>query len=338
MKAMVLSGYGGPESLSWREDWPDPEPGAGEVRVRVAACGLNNTDIWTRLGAYGTSTDLNAPAGPRRHPIEFPRIQGADAVGTIDRVGAGTDPGLVGRRVLVDPAVREQPDNLLTARFLGSDLDGGFAQYVVVPVGNALPIPDGVDDLHAATIASAAGTAMRMLRHGGFGRGDRVVTTGASGGVGSALIQLGAAMGCAVTAVTRRPELTDALMDLGAKSVIGPDDIDPDAGYDGALDVVGAPTLIALLASLRRGGTFVIAGASGGAVLEVDVRTIYLGHVSFLGTSLFTAEDLRLVLEFVVDGRFTPLLERSYPLEQLADAQHHFTSLPRFGNLAVSVP
>ncbi|WP_245929100.1 alcohol dehydrogenase catalytic domain-containing protein [Murinocardiopsis flavida] len=103
MRAVLLTGFGGPEKLQYRDDVAEPQPGAGEVRIRVGAAALNNTDIWTREGAYGSADDPNADAGWRREPLAFPRIQGADIAGRIDRVGAGVAEDRVGERVLVDP-------------------------------------------------------------------------------------------------------------------------------------------------------------------------------------------------------------------------------------------
>jgi len=337
MRAVVLTGFGGPEQLEWHADWPEPTPGAGEVRVRVAACGVNNTDIWTRIGAYGHGDDPAAAAGPRRTALAFPRIQGADAVGVVDLVGAGAPAELAGRSVIVDPVVRERPGELTTARYLGSDRDGGFADYVVVPADNVIEMPTNLSWAEAATLATAGGTAMRMLRHGGFQTGDRVVITGASGGVGTALVQLAAIAGCDVTAVTRRRDLTDALVSLGATTVISADELRTDLAYDGALDVVSGDQVPRLLAALRRGGTYVVSGASGGSSFTMDIRTVYLGHLSLLGTSLFTGEDLRAVVDLAAEGRFVPALEATYPLERLVDAQEHFLHGQRFGNLAIRV-
>jgi NADPH:quinone reductase-like Zn-dependent oxidoreductase len=337
MRAVVLTGFGGTEMLHHESDWPDPIAGDGQLRVRVTACGVNNTDIWTRLGAYGTGADPSAAAGPRRRSIAFPRIQGADAVGVVESVGPGVDAGLIGKRVLVDPVIRDSPDDLLTARYLGSDLDGGFAEFVVVPRSNVLELPDGLDDAHASTLATAAGTAIRMIERAGLPAGSRVVVTGATGGVGTSLVQIASALGFDVTAATRRLHLTDRIAELGAHRVVDPSAITEEDAFDGAFDVVAGPGVPRLLASLRRGGTYVNAGASGGAVMELDMRSVYLGHLSVLGTSLFTASDLRAALDLVARGKLTPVLDTAYPLDLLADAQRHFTQLPRFGNLAVLV-
>jgi NADPH:quinone reductase-like Zn-dependent oxidoreductase len=339
MKAMVLTGFGDVDKLVLRHDWPDPAPGPDEVKVRVTACGVNNTDIWTRVGAYGRVDDPSAPAGPRRTSLSFPRIQGADAVGLIDQVGASVDTRLVGARVLIDPVIRTEPDNLLTARYVGSDFDGGYAEYLIVPASNVVRAPENLTDIEAASLATPAGTAMRMLRRGGLSAGDRVLVTGASGGVGSALVQLASDEGADVTAVSRRPDVADDLMALGATKVVEPRAVGKSGTerFDVVLDIVAGSLAPAAISSLRRGGVYVVAGASGGANFPMDIRSIYLGHISVLGTSLFTSDDLRRVVELAASGRLKPVVDATFPLEQAAEAQAHFRVSKRLGNVVLTV-
>lgn len=132
VRAAVLTGHGGPDRIVVRDDVPDPVPDVGQVRVQVSASSVNNTDIWTREGAYGAADDPNAVAGWRGTPLRFPRIQGADAVGVVDAVGPSVARDLEGRRVLVDPAIYDddRPD-ATPIGLLGSERDGAFAQYLV---------------------------------------------------------------------------------------------------------------------------------------------------------------------------------------------------------------
>ena len=137
MTAAVLSRHGGPDALEVRPDWPVPAAGCGEVLIRVGAATVNNTDIWTREGAYGLPGQPDAKAG-WRGALRFPRIQGGDIAGRVVAIGAGVPAELLGRRVLVDPAIyRDECRRAPPVGLLGSEADGGFATYVVVPAPHA---------------------------------------------------------------------------------------------------------------------------------------------------------------------------------------------------------
>ncbi len=209
MRAAVLTRFGGPEAVELR-DVPDPRPGQGQVLVRVSAAATNNTDLWTREGAYGLPGDPGALAG-WLGPVDFPRIQGADVAGTVEGVGGGVDVALVGRRVLVDPATFDVPgaddggprrEPRLVA-VLGSEHDGGFAELVVVDADHVHDMSDSpLSDAELACLPIAYGTAMGMLERGEVVAGETLLVTGASGGVGLAAVQLAAARGCRVVAQT----------------------------------------------------------------------------------------------------------------------------------------
>ena len=202
MLAAVLTGFGGPEMLELRTV-PVPRPGAGEVLVRVTAAALNNTDLWTRRGAYGLPGDPDALAG-WRGPVDFPRIQGGDIAGEVAAVGDGVDPGRVGRRVVVDPAFYDGPGpDAGPIGLLGSEADGGFAGYVVAADGRAHDVTDSpLSDEQLAALPVAYGTAAGMLARGRIGAGETVFVTGSSGGVGLAAVQLASARGARVVALT----------------------------------------------------------------------------------------------------------------------------------------
>ncbi|MEQ8369076.1 MAG: alcohol dehydrogenase catalytic domain-containing protein, partial [Alphaproteobacteria bacterium] len=197
MTAVLLTGHGGPERLEVRHDVPVPQVAAGEVLVQVAAAGINNTDINTRLGWYaksvtgGTDQSVALPAaadddGGWSGAIAFPRIQGADAAGRIVAVGAGVAAGRVGQRVLIEPCLRRQDaTGILRADYLGSERDGAFAQYVAVPASHAHGVNSALSDSELAAVPCAGSTAANLLTRTAVGAGDRVLVTGASGGVGS---------------------------------------------------------------------------------------------------------------------------------------------------------
>ena len=176
MKAMVLTGHGGLDRYEWREDWPVPEPGPMEALIEVGACGLNNTDVNTRTGWYSravtgaTTGEAGAgvdddDAGWGGRPIRFPRIQGADVVGRVVSVGEDADAGLVGRRVMVDAWLRDpsDPENPDKAGYLGSETDGGFAEYTTCDVRNLAAVESALSDAELATFSCSYTTAEGLL-------------------------------------------------------------------------------------------------------------------------------------------------------------------------------
>ncbi|HEY2194059.1 MAG TPA: zinc-binding dehydrogenase [Actinomycetospora sp.] len=342
MRAVLLTRHGGPEALEFREDVPDPEPGAGEVRVRVRAAALNNTDIWTREGAYGAPDDPEARHGWRREAFAFPRIQGADVAGEIDAVGAGVPGTRVGERVLVDPMLYEGDERaLVDTDYLGSECDGGFAELVAVPAANAHAVTSDLDDAELASLPTAATTAMRMLGRAGLTAGETVLVTGASGGVGSAAVQIAKDRGAVVVAVAAKAK-HDAIHALGADLVL---DRDADllealhgAGVDSAdvvADVVAGPGFGALLRALAPLGRYVVAGAIAGPLVETDLRTVYLRQLTLVGSSFGTHGDFAAVVDLADRGALRPLVAGRYPLAEIGRAQADFVAKDFVGKLVV---
>ena len=186
MRAVLLTGHGGPERLEYREDVPTPIPAPAEVLVRVSACGINNTDIWVREGAYGSEDDPGAVSSWRRdQSLEFPVIQGADIAGRIAAVGDGVDGGIVGKRVMVDFGIYNDPGpSLANVDYIGHGRNGGFAEYCAVPAENAHIVETPLSDVELATFCCAYVTAERMLARAHVTGGETVLVTGASGGRG----------------------------------------------------------------------------------------------------------------------------------------------------------
>jgi NADPH:quinone reductase-like Zn-dependent oxidoreductase len=340
MRAVQLTGFGGLGRLRYREDVPDPRPAAHEVRVRVSAAGINNTDVWTREGAYGASGDPHALTGWRRTRFEFPRIQGADVVGHVDEVGPGVSSDLVGRRVLIDPMLYIGGEReLATTDFLGSERDGGFAEWVTVPAINAHRVDSGLSDAELSTFPTAYATALRMLGRAAVQPGETVLVTGASGGVGTALVQLAKLAGADVIAVTRGSRARQ-LSDLGADVVLARE-LHPNVAdaigerVDVVADVVGGRGFSDLLAALRPLGRYVAAGAIAGPEIQADLRTIYLNQLTLLGSSFGTHEDFAAIMGLIAEEQLTPVLAHTYPLRELATAQADFTARRFFGKLAV---
>ncbi|RMH45432.1 MAG: alcohol dehydrogenase [Alphaproteobacteria bacterium] len=356
MRAMVLTGHGGFDKYSWRTDWPRPEPGPGEVRIRVHACGLNNTDVNTRLGWYAPEVRDATSAEPYDAEIEagswsgvdpFPRIQGADICGVVEAVGPGADSALLGRRVLVDDWVRDPaaPDDLEKARFVGSELDGGFADYVVVPAANAVPVESPLSDAELATFPCSGATAEGMLSRAGVREGQWVLVTGASGGVGNFLVQLARRRGARVVALAS-PDKHEMLGELGAEVCLprSPRDL---AGalrarigqpvVDVVADVVGGAIFPTLLSVIRRGGAYVTSGAIAGPVVELDLRTLYLHDLTLHGSTVTSAENFRNLVSYIERGEVRPTLAATWPLEELVAAQKAFLAKKHVGKIVVTM-
>lgn len=344
MKAVLLTGHGGPEKLEYREDVPVPRLAGGEVLVEVGAAGVNNTDIWTREGAYGEIDDPGAVGGWRRgEQMRFPRIQGADIAGRIVGVSEGIPGSRVGQRVLVDPTLySEEGDGLVDAGLIGSERDGGFAEYTAVPAENAHAVETSLTDEELATFPTAYVTAERMLKRARVAAGEIVLVTGASGGVGSALVQLArlrsarviALVGagkeekvCSIGAgavITRgAPSLSDAVAEAAGRSI------------DVVTDVVGGEIFLDLLNVLRPEGRYVVAGAIAGPLVRLDLRTVYLKHLELIGSTLGTREDFADLVRYITEGRLVPLLSGCYPLSEIRRAQEDFEGKDFFGKLVL---
>ena len=201
MNAVLLKGHGGYEQLDFCENVPVPVPGAGEVLVRVAAAGVNNTDINTRTGWYSRADDAR-DSGWTGAPPSFPRIQGADACGRIVAVGSGVDAARIGERVLIEPVFRiPGASDQYRAIYFGSECDGAFAQFTCVPAAHAYSISSPLSDAELATFPCAYAAAENMLTRLNLAAGETVLVTGASGGVGSAAVQLAKRRGATVLAI-----------------------------------------------------------------------------------------------------------------------------------------
>ena len=248
MRAAVITRHGGPDVIELR-DVPVPRPGPTEVLVRVSAAGCNNTDLWTREGSYGESNGSGQKAG-WLGPLDFPRIQGGDVAGVVVACGDAVETDVVGARVLVDPALYE--DSTQDARpvdVLGSERDGGFAEYVVVPAERVHDVGESpLTDVELAALPIAYGTALGMLERGSVGDGHTVLVTGASGGVGLAVVQLARARGARVVAVCSgdkaegvRTAGAAVVVDRRRGQVVADAAEAAPAGYDAVIDVVAGP-------------------------------------------------------------------------------------------------
>ncbi len=356
MRAVLLTGHGGFDMLDYRDDVSVPRPGPGEVLIRVAAAGINNTDINTRIGWYSKTvsgaTDAGGSAGFESAvdddgswsgvPLAFPRIQGADACGHIVAVGDGVDHGRVGERVLVR-TIQPKPsdDNPVACWTFGSECDGAFAEYTLTADGEAYQIESELSDVELASFPCAYSTAENMLQRAQVGRGERVFVTGASGGVGSAAVQLARRRGATIIA-SCSPAKAEMVRELGADDVVDRNASPVDAVGKNSIDVVvdlvagdGWPRLLDIL---RPGGRYATAGAIAGPIVEFDVRTLYLKDLTFYGCTYQQPEVFGNLVGYIERGEVKPLVSMVYPLADIVAAQQDFLAKKYVGKLVLTIP
>ncbi|MEW1688526.1 zinc-binding dehydrogenase [Streptomyces sp. NPDC091265] len=341
MRAVRITRHGGPEVLELTEV-AVPAPRAGEVLVQVGAVALNNTDLWTREGAYGRPGDPEARSG-WRGPIDFPRIQGADVAGRVVAVGTGVAESLVGRRVVVDPAIydTEGPD-ANPVGLMGSERDGGYAEYVTAPAERVHDVTDSpLTDDQLATLPTAYGTALGMIERGRLHKGETVLVSGASGGVGIALVQIARARGARVIALSSGAKI-DAVREAGAHEVVdragdiaGQIRAAAPEGIDVALDVVAGELVGEGLPLLREGGRWVIAGALGGYGVTFDVRRLYLHNAQVIGSAMHTPAHFALLMDLARRAGIQPVIAASFPLDQAAQAQEELSRRGHVGKIVM---
>jgi len=340
MRAVRITKHGGPEVLDLVEV-AVPAPQAGEILIRVSAVALNNTDLWTREGAYGRPGDPTALSG-WRGPIDFPRIQGADVAGRVAAVGTDVDAGLVGQRVVVDPTIYDAEGPDANPVGLGSECDGGYAEYVIVPANRVHDMTESLlTDDQLAALPTAYGTALGMIERGRLKENETVLVSGASGGVGIALVQIARARGAKVVAISSGAKI-DTVREAGAHCVVDrAGDIAeqvraaaPD-GIDVALDVVAGELVSDGLPLLREGGRWVIAGALGGYGVSFDVRRLYLHNAQLIGSTMYTPAHFEILMEMARRSDIHPIIAATFPLEQAALAQEELARRGHVGKIVL---
>lgn len=372
MKAVLLTGHGGPEKLEYHEDVPVPEPAEGEVLIEVSACGMNNTDIKVREAAYAVDFDPNSGAEEEgsaasiasadgTSSLNFPRIQGADTVGRIVKLGAGVAEERLGERVLVDFSLYHGRDaagrpamDLWNVDYIGHGRDGGYAEYVAVPSVNAHAIRRPIGDAELATFGCSTLTAEHMLARVKVEGGQRVLVTGASGGVGSAAVQLVRARGALPIAVTSRSK-EDALLSLGAEACVTRQDFEDAAGVfdgqrfveavaetvggrnriDAVVDQVGGTMIHSLLRCLKPDGHYITAGTIADYTPRINLHTVYMAFLNIHGSSQGQPEDFARIVDHIEAGRIEPVLGGAFPLSRLGEAQAAFQRKSHIGNLVI---
>ncbi|MEM6479385.1 MAG: alcohol dehydrogenase family protein [Pseudomonadota bacterium] len=357
MRAVVLKRHGGLDALEYEPAWPVPEPGPGEALIKVAACGMNNTDVNTRAGWYSKSV-TEATTGAAYETLDsrqdntwggagvrFPRIQGADVCGHVVALGEGADRALLGQRVITDNWLRdwEDPLNRNKTGYYGSEADGGFAEYTAIDARNVAAVKSDLSDAELATFSCSYSTAEGMIERAQVTPEDVVLVTGASGGVGGALVQLAKRRGATVVALASeakhadvarcRPDaiLPRAPEDLGAAlmSAIGQDTVSVVA------DIVAGDYFPTLIDVLERGGRYTTSGAIAGPIVSLDVRSLYLKDLTFTGSTVIPPAIFSNLVRYIEAGDLIPLVAATYPLERFHEAQQAFIDKKHTGNIVV---
>lgn len=356
MNAFVLMRHGGLDALEYKTNWPTPQPKENEVLIKVAACGLNNTDVNTRSGWYSKTVDEATTGDAYTEvseddptwggaPITFPRIQGADVCGHVVAVGHKVDTSLIGKRVITDNWLRDwsDPENKNSTGYFGSECDGGFADYTTVDARNVYPVDSTMTDAELATLSCSYSTAEGMLSRANVGAGDRVLITGASGGVGSALIQLAKRRGAytvAIASEAKHAEVAKLKPDviLPRNPVNLAEDLKKATGSSTVsvvADIVGGDYFGTIIDLLERGGRYTCSGAIAGPIVELDLRTFYLRDLTFTGSTVIQPHVFTDLVSYIEKDEIKPMLAAQYPLADLHKAQQTFIDKKHTGNIVV---
>ncbi len=340
MKAALFSEFGGPEVVRLAEV-DTPEPGPGEVRVRVRAAAMNHLDLFVRRGGLPQTT--------------MPHVSGSDIAGVVDAVGQGVHPIAAGTRVVVDPSLEydwyegvPRGSNLPAPQFriIGEHVQGGFAEFCIVPAANLVEVPESVAFETAAAASLVSVTAWRgLVVRGGLRAGERVLITGGSGGVSTVAIQIARLAGAEVFVVTSGPENLQRVRELGADVAYDRREGDwgrqvwSDTGKQGVhlvFDSVGEAVWGSCLRCLAVGGRLVTFGATTGAMGETEIRLVFWKQLSILGTTMGSPEEFRRAMGLVFDGRLTPVIHEVLPLAEARRAHELLEAGSVFGKLVLT--
>ncbi len=326
------------------KDVPIPSIDEGEVLVKVLAAGVNNTEINTRLGWYSskvtTSTDeltktdeeLSDAAsegdGGWSEATPFPFIQGTDCCGEVVEVKDEKNKELIGKRVLIRPCIRNEGYDSYENIWMASDFDGAFAQYVKIAATEVFPVDCDWTDAELGTIPCSYGTAENMVNRAGVKEGDRVLVAGASGGVGSAVAQLAKRRGAYVIGLAEGEEKIERVRSYGVDHVIayGKNTLEElgQKSVDIVIDNVAGANFPQMMKILRRGGKFVSSGAIAGPIVDLDMRDFYLKDLTLIGCTGWDEPAFPNVISAIENGEIKPALAKTFPLENIVEAQVEF--------------
>jgi len=354
MKVVLTTGNGGYEKLEYR-DVPIPKPTQGEVLVQVLAAGVNNTEINTRLGWYSSSvktgtdslgsdddeSSIQKADGGWNEATPFPFIQGTDCCGKIVAVGPGVNESTIGSRILIRSCSRTQGWDNLKNIWIASDFDGAFAQFVKIAAEEVFPVNCDWTDAELGTIPCAYGTAENMIHRAKITDTDHVLVTGASGGVGSAVVQLAKRRGATVTAIAGKDKM-ESVRKIGADRVIprGDDVVEAlgEKSVNVVIDNVAGPAFDEMMRVLKTGGRYASSGAIAGPLVSLDMRVFYLKDLTLIGCTAWDEPVFPNLISYIEKGEIKPLLAKTFPLEKIAKAQQEFMTKAHVGKFVLIPP
>ncbi len=323
MKAAVIEKQGGIENIVYRE-FPDPVMGPGDLLVRVKACGLNYFDIFVRRGMPGL-------------PVPMPWISGADVAGEIAAVGSDVTGWKVGDRCLIDPLTNEG--------MMGEEVQGGFAELCRMPHDFVIPLDPRLSFVEAATIPANYGTTYRMLfTNCDMQPNDLVLVLGASGGVGTATVQVVKAYGGRVIACAGSDEKCARLKEIGADHTINytTHDFSREAwrisgkkGVDICVNFTGGDTWNPSIRALKAHGKLLTCGATAGFDAQTDIRYIWQREIKICGSNGYTKADVTRGMVDMAEGRIRKPPTRTFPLAQLGEAEAIMEARDFFGKIVM---
>jgi len=356
MKAVVTLANGGYEMLSY-QDVPLPKLEEGEVLIQVLAAGVNNTEINTRLGWYSSKVTEGTEAlsnndsekdnaaeeadGGWNDQTPFPFIQGTDCCGRIVAVADDIADKRINERVLIRSCIRSQGWNSLENIWMASDFDGAFAQFVKISASEAFPVDCNWTDAELGTIPCAYGTAENMVHRTKVSKGQHVLVAGASGGVGSAVVQLVKRRGATVTAIVGKDKV-DQVKAIGADRVL-----ERGANYvaelgeksvDVVIDNVAGESFGQMTEVLKRGGYYASSGAIAGPLVTLDMRNLYLKDLTLIGCTAWDEPVFPNLISYIEKGEIKPLLAKEFPLQEIVTAQQEFTQKQHVGKFVLIPP
>ncbi len=346
MNALVITQQGAPVARNIRattdhQDSATDAPPPGHAILRTLASALNHMDIWVGLGIPGID-------------LSYPRVSGCDACAVVESVGAGVDPAWVGRRVIVNAAVR-QPDRVAPDdppgstlapeyQLIGEHHNGMHRARFVAPIANCADV-GSADPQQAAAFGLVMLTAFSMMiTKGGLRPGQSVLITGIGGGVATSALSIARWMGCRVIVTSRHQRKLDKAIELGATDAVLDDGQDwskqvrsltGKRGVDMVVDSVGKPTHMKCIKSMARGGSFVTPGNTGGPIVETDQARIFWNQLRILGSTMGTNDEFREITALFRAGHLKPVIDRVFPWREGAGAWERLEAAEQFGKIVI---